>query len=147
VYKFLKCYERFSNKVANVSLLHNGIIKIGFISFHVNVISVVCLVWSELVSLDEWFPNNYLTFCFIHKSLFSFLHLYLKNKIMQPGGVVAHAFNPNTWEAEAGVFLSLRPAWSTKWVPGQPGLHRETLSWKNKTKHQQKCSGTKKQWS
>jgi hypothetical protein len=28
--------------------------------------------------------------------------------------VVAHAFNPSTWEAEAGRFLSLRPAWSTK---------------------------------
>jgi hypothetical protein len=27
---------------------------------------------------------------------------------------VAHAFNPSTWEAEAGRFLSLRPAWSTK---------------------------------
>jgi hypothetical protein len=24
------------------------------------------------------------------------------------------AFNPSTWEAEAGRFLSLRPAWSTK---------------------------------
>jgi hypothetical protein len=44
-------------------------------------------------------------------------------------GVVAHAFNPSTWEAEAGGFLSSRPAWSTKWVPGQPGLYRETLSW------------------
>jgi hypothetical protein len=43
-------------------------------------------------------------------------------------GVVAHAFNPSTREAEAGGFLSSRPAWSTKWVPGQPGLHRETLS-------------------
>jgi hypothetical protein len=42
--------------------------------------------------------------------------------------VVAHAFNPSTREAEAGGFLSSRPAWSTKWVPGQPGLHRETLS-------------------
>jgi hypothetical protein len=42
--------------------------------------------------------------------------------------LVAHAFNPSTWEAEAGGFLSSRPAWSTKWVPGQPGLHRETLS-------------------
>jgi hypothetical protein len=29
-------------------------------------------------------------------------------------GVVAHAFNPSTREAEAGGFLSLRPAWSTK---------------------------------
>jgi hypothetical protein len=39
--------------------------------------------------------------------------------------VVEHAFNPSTWEAEAGGFLSLRPAWSTGWVPGQPGLHRD----------------------
>ena len=30
--------------------------------------------------------------------------------------------------AEAGGFLSLRPAWSSEQVPGQPGLHRETLS-------------------
>jgi major histocompatibility complex class I len=29
-------------------------------------------------------------------------------------GVVAHAFNPSTQEAEAGGFLSSRPAWSTK---------------------------------
>jgi hypothetical protein len=29
-------------------------------------------------------------------------------------GVVAHAFNPSTWEAEAGGFLSSRTAWSTK---------------------------------
>jgi hypothetical protein len=28
--------------------------------------------------------------------------------------VVAKAFNPSTWEAEAGGFLSSRPAWSTK---------------------------------
>jgi hypothetical protein len=25
-----------------------------------------------------------------------------------------------------------KPAWSTEWVPGQPGLHRETLSGKTK---------------
>jgi hypothetical protein len=42
--------------------------------------------------------------------------------------VVAHAFNPSTWEAEAGGFLSSRPAWSTELVPGQPGIYRETLS-------------------
>jgi hypothetical protein len=47
---------------------------------------------------------------------------------------MVHAFNPSTWEAEAGGFLSSRPAWSTKWVPGQPGLHRETLSRGEKTK-------------
>jgi hypothetical protein len=34
-------------------------------------------------------------------------------KINKPG-VVAHAFNSSTWEAEAGRFLSSRPAWSTE---------------------------------
>jgi hypothetical protein len=49
--------------------------------------------------------------------------------------VVAHAFNPSTWEAEAGGFLSLRPAWSIECVPGQPGLQRNPVSKKqNKTK-------------
>jgi hypothetical protein len=47
---------------------------------------------------------------------------------------LAHAFNPSTQEAEAGGFLSSRSAWSTKRVPGQPGLYRETLSRKTKTK-------------
>jgi hypothetical protein len=28
--------------------------------------------------------------------------------------VVVHAFDPSTWEAEAGGFLSSRPAWSTE---------------------------------
>jgi hypothetical protein len=28
--------------------------------------------------------------------------------------MVAHAFNPSTWEAEAGRLLSSRPAWSTE---------------------------------
>jgi hypothetical protein len=28
--------------------------------------------------------------------------------------VVVHTFNPSTWEAEAGGFLSSRPAWSTE---------------------------------
>ena len=28
--------------------------------------------------------------------------------------VVVHAFNPSSWEAEEGRFLSLRPAWSTE---------------------------------
>jgi hypothetical protein len=49
-------------------------------------------------------------------------------------GVVVHAFNSSTQEAEAGGSLSSRPAWSTERVTGQPGLHRETLSRKNKKK-------------
>jgi hypothetical protein len=40
--------------------------------------------------------------------------------------VMEHAFNISTWEAEAGGFLSLRPAWSTKFQD------RETLSQKKK---------------
>jgi hypothetical protein len=37
-------------------------------------------------------------------------------------------------------------AWSTEWVPEQPGLHRETLSWKtkNKTQKKKKLQKTKK---
>jgi hypothetical protein len=52
--------------------------------------------------------------------------------VVKSQAVVAHTFNPSTLEAEAGRFLSSKPAWSTEWVPGQPGLHRETLSRKNK---------------
>jgi hypothetical protein len=51
--------------------------------------------------------------------------------------VMAYTFDPSTWEAKAGGFLSLRPAWSTEWVPGQLGLRRETLS-RNKTKQKTK---------
>jgi hypothetical protein len=29
-------------------------------------------------------------------------------------GMVVHAFDSSTWEAEAGGFLSLRPSWSTE---------------------------------
>jgi major histocompatibility complex class I len=38
---------------------------------------------------------------------------HLKKVLFKPG-VVAHAFNPSTREAEAGGFLSSRPSWSTK---------------------------------
>jgi hypothetical protein len=42
--------------------------------------------------------------------------------------VVMQDFNSSTQEAEAGESLvSLRPAWSTEQVSGQPGLNRETL--------------------
>jgi hypothetical protein len=66
----------------------------------------------------------------LYKFFFYFSQRDLKLDL-EPG-VVAHAFSPSTWEAEAGGFLSLRPAWSTKWAPGQLGLYRETLSRKHK---------------
>jgi hypothetical protein len=37
----------------------------------------------------------------------------LKVCTLEPG-MVTHALNPSTREAEAGGFLSSRPAWSTK---------------------------------
>jgi hypothetical protein len=46
--------------------------------------------------------------------------------------VVAQVFNPSTGEAEAGGALSSSLAWSIELVSGQPGLHGETLSQKNK---------------
>ena len=63
--------------------------------------------------------------------------------------VVAHTYNPSTWEAEAGGFLSSRPAWSTEWDPGQPGLYRETLSRKSprqKRREQRVCQGEGLLW-
>jgi hypothetical protein len=43
----------------------------------------------------------------------TFKLVLLKIAVYKPG-VVAHAINPNPWEAEAGRFLSSRPASSTK---------------------------------
>jgi hypothetical protein len=58
--------------------------------------------------------------------------------------VLVHAFNLSTKDAEAGGFMSLRPAWSIKWVPGQSGLHRESLPQKqNKTKQTNKQTNRK----
>ena len=44
--------------------------------------------------------------------------------------MVAQDFNPSIWESEAGGSLSLSSAWSTKSIPGQSEIHRETLSQK-----------------
>jgi hypothetical protein len=71
-----------------------------------------------------------------HKSSFKFT----ESQDFVPRTVVEHAFNPSPWEAEAGGSLSLRPAWSTEWVPGQPGLYREILSRKKKKKKKRFCS-------
>jgi hypothetical protein len=51
--------------------------------------------------LTDWMCKPDPTFCFIQEILLS-------------RAVVAHAFNPSTWVAEAGRFLSSRPALSTE---------------------------------
>jgi predicted nuclease of restriction endonuclease-like (RecB) superfamily len=58
--------------------------------------------------------------------------------------VVELACNPSIMKAETGRSLRPRPAWSTEQIPGQPGLHRETLSQKNKTNKKQKTNKQKK---
>jgi hypothetical protein len=57
----------------------------------------------------------------VRLGLTSYLELLFNNKSFTLGMVV-HAFKPSTQEAEAGGFLSSKPAWSTKRVPGQPGI-------------------------
>jgi hypothetical protein len=52
--------------------------------------------------------------------------------------VVAHTFNPSTWEAEAGGFLSSRTAWSTKVsFRTARAIQRNPVS-KNKNKNKKK---------
>jgi hypothetical protein len=67
--------------------------------------------------------------------------------------MVAHAFNPSTWEAEAGGFLSSKPAWSTEFQNSQgytekPGLKKpkNKKQKKNKTKTKTKTK-TKKPYT
>jgi hypothetical protein len=76
--------------------------------------------------------------CFVYIGCIVFTWLWKLWEYWLFKKVVAHAFNPSTREAEAGRFLSSRPAWSTKWVPGQPGLYRETLSQKTQNKQTNK---------
>ena len=47
--------------------------------------------------------------------------------------MVAHVFNPSTGEAEAGGFLSSRPAWSTKGDLGHRTATQRSSVSKNKT--------------
>jgi hypothetical protein len=73
-----------------------------------------------------------------------YLWLISTNKWVQAGHG-GTCLNPSTRESEAGGFLNSRPAWSTKWVSGQPGLHRETLFRKTKTNKQTNKTQSNKQ--
>ena len=66
--------------------------------------------------------------------------------------MVVHTFNSNIREAEAGGSLSSKLTWALGWVPGQLGLHRETLSQKNKKKkkqhrHRRRDLGLERPWN
>jgi hypothetical protein len=62
-------------------------------------------------------------------------HLYTSKLVSHSQAWWYTPLIPALGEAEAGRFLSSRPAWSTKWVPGHPGLYREKpcLEKQNKT--------------
>ena len=66
--------------------------------------------------------------------------LFQDEKQNKTGQWVAHAFNPSTWEAEAGESLLVRDLPGLQeLVPGQaPKQHRETLSQKTKKKKKKK---------
>ena len=60
--------------------------------------------------------------------------LFLTQSVSQ--AMVAHAFNPSTWEAEADGSLSLRPAWSTEFQVSQGYTEKSCLVNKTKQKNQ-----------
>jgi hypothetical protein len=90
--------------------------------------------------------------------LINFRHLKLLNFIIKKCGclvMAAHTFNPIT-QGGRGKWISvnLRPTCSTEQVPGQPRLHKETLSGitkpnhTNKQKqHHNKRSQTNQKWA
>jgi hypothetical protein len=67
---------------------------------------------------------------------------YIGNRELYDIGhvVMSCASDPCTQRRQRQVDLwSLRPAWSTDWVPEWPGLHRKSLSRKKINKQQQNC--------
>jgi hypothetical protein len=58
--------------------------------------------------------------------------------------VVAHAFDPSTWEAKAGRFLSSRPTWSSEFQDSQEYSEKTCLkNKKQKQKQKQNKNKTK----
>jgi hypothetical protein len=53
-------------------------------------------------------------------------------------GSGAHAFDPSTWEAEAGGFLSSRPVWSTESSRTARAIQRKKKKKKERKKEKRK---------
>jgi hypothetical protein len=101
------------------------------------IIMIISSPMTFLTSFLKATLRKWQLFCDVYKlwalvKIFPLPSIHLKNN--KGGTMVVHAFSPSTWEAEAGGFLSSRPAWFTEWVLGQPGLYRETLVSKNQNK-------------
>ena len=77
-------------------------------SFYFHVLSILILI---LKHTDKIGPSDCISSIF-GLILRRLTHVYKEEK--DKADVVAHKFDPSTWEAEAGGFLSSRPAWSTK---------------------------------
>ena len=56
--------------------------------------------------------------------------------------MVAHDFNANTWETEAGGFLSSRPAWATEFQDSQGYTEKPCLEKPNKKKKKRVWNGS-----
>jgi hypothetical protein len=67
----------------------------------------------EKKHINQWLTPGKVKSC-IENAITVPCQAYLRIKENKPPGMVAHAFNPSTREAESGRFLSSRPAWSTK---------------------------------
>jgi hypothetical protein len=71
-----------------------------------------------------------------------------ERKVQMEQGVVAHAFNPSTQEAEAGGFLSSRPAWSkSEFQDSQGYTEKSCLEKPKKKKERKKSPDGLREWS
>jgi hypothetical protein len=82
--------------------------------------------WKSTKEIKEYFNNAE------KKTAHGLLRSELKKKKKRKKesksqAMVAHAFNPNSWEAEAGRFLGSRPAWSTEFQDSQDYTEKPCL--------------------
>jgi hypothetical protein len=96
-----------------------------------------CLVWTVPASSTgrAEHPPEWLVFLLVMRigkisNPWVLYYLQVEHKRDEPG-VVVHAFNSSTREAEAGRFLSSRPAWSNKVSSRTANPGTEPLKWAN----------------
>ena len=130
LYSFRSFWRSWENSAVSLS---------GTMLFLARRLCIIASISWFLINLFKLFMSIRFNFDGLHasKNKLTYSRVYT-DKNIGFHRAVAHAFNPSTWEAVAGRFLNLRPAWSTKWVPGQPGLYRETLSRKTNQTNKQR---------